>query len=292
MVEFADRFPDSRAQARAVSIEEFLEVLRQQAAAAESLDAMGNDVLAGRIPVATWALAASRSAVQMWASLRVLPIAVAEESASRDDAAGAELAYGRGAVWDPSSLVVNALLDEATRAAVRRALPRSLLAQSVMQDIDFTAVGTVDDGASEEEMRIAWDPAAAAPVRFVRPADEVERERQIVRTTLKLANDLEVVPDVDPTRATAADHLVPEVQDVQTMVQAGVGATLAIALRERLPIYCDDRVLRALYRQANVPVFGTVALLARLASRGTITDTDRDAAAAALEAAGAIDLSP
>jgi len=75
------------------------------------------------------------------------------------------------------------------------------------------------------------------------------------------------------------------------MVQAGVGATLAVALRERLPIYCDDRVLRGLYREANVPVFGTIALLACLASRGTISKAEADAAVTALEAVGAIDLS-
>jgi tetratricopeptide (TPR) repeat protein len=290
MVEFPERFPDSRAQARAVSIDEFLEILRQQAAAAESLDAMGHDVIAGRIPVAVWSLAAGRSAVQMWSSLRVLPIAVADETASAHDAAGAEQAYGRGAVWDPSALTVSALLEEAAREAVRRALPRSVLAQSVMQDVDFTAVGTVDERAAEDETRIAWDAAAAAPVTFVRPADEIARERQIVRTTLQLANDLEVVADLDASRATAADHLVPEVRDVQTMVQAGVGATLAVALRQRLPVYCDDRVLRVLYREAGVPVFGTIALLACLEKRGTITEAELDAAVAGLEAAGAIDL--
>ncbi len=211
MVEFPDRFPDSRAQARAVSIEEFFEILRQQASAAETLDAIGHDVIAGRIPVATWSLAAGRSAVQMWSSLRVLPIALADEGVSGDDAEGAEAAYGRGAVWDPFSLTVNALLDEAARSAVRRALPRSVLAQSVMQDVDFTAVGTVDERTAEDETRISWDLAATVPVMFVRPADEIEREREIVRTTLQVANDLEVVPNVDPSRATAADHLVPEV---------------------------------------------------------------------------------
>jgi predicted nucleic acid-binding protein len=291
MVEFAERFPDSRSHARAVSIDEFLEILRQQAAAAETLEAMGHDVVAGRIPVAVWALAAGRSVVQMWSSLRVLPIAVADENAAANDAAGAEAAYGRGAVWDPSALTLNALLDDAARGTVRRALPRSVLAQSVMQDVDFTAVGTVDERAAEDEPRIAWNAAAAAPVTFVRPADEIARERQIVRTTMQIANDLEVVADVDASRATAADHLVPEVHDVQTMVQAGIGATLAVALRERLPIYCEDRVLRELYREAGVPVFGTIALLAHLEKRGTITKAELDAAIAGLEAAGAIDLS-
>jgi predicted nucleic acid-binding protein len=84
---------------------------------------------------------------------------------------------------------------------------------------------------------------------------------------------------------------VPEVHDVQTMVQAGVGATLAVALRERLPIYSDDRVLRVLYREAGVPVFGTIALLALLEKRGAIGKAELDALVGGLQAAGAIDLS-
>ena len=100
---------------------------------------------------------------------------------------------------------------------------------------------------------------------------------------------------LDPQGAAVRDamqHLgMPEVRDVQTMVQAGVGATLAVALRERLPIYCDDRVLRVLYREADVPVFGTIALLACLERRGAITTAELDAAVAGLEAVGAIDLS-
>jgi hypothetical protein len=186
---------------------------------------------------------------------------------------------------------VCALLEEALQDAIRRVLPQSVLSQSVMQDVDFAAVDAVDERAAEDEMRVGWDVETNSPVSFIRPAAEIERERNLTRTTLRLANHLVVEPDTDNARHTEADHLVPEVIDVNTMVQAGIAATLAISLRDRLPIYCDDRVLRELYRQAGVLAFGTIALLEVLERRGTITSADRQAAVATLEAAGAIDLS-
>lgn len=77
---------------------------------------------------------------------------------------------------------------------------------------------------------------------------------------------------------------------LQEIGQAAVAGTMAIASRERLPIYSDDRVLRLLYRQAGIPSFGTVALLELLGKRSMINPEERRQAIEALRTAGAIEL--
>jgi tetratricopeptide (TPR) repeat protein len=288
--EFVTRFPDSKAQARAVTIDELSNILKEQASAAKELDAMGSDVVAGRIPVSLWALAAGRSVAQMWSGLRVLPVASGDDPQTTADTKGAEQAFGRGAVWDASALVVGSRLDAGIQEATRRALPRSVIAQSVMQDIDFAAVDALDERTSEDEMRLTWDAETSAPVAFMLPSEEIDRERRALREAHRVAKELEVVPDTAKEKPTGVDALVPEVVDVETMLRAGLFGTLAIAIREELPVYCDDRVLRVLYRQAGVPAFGTVALLRVMQARGIISEEERHTAIAALEQAGAIDL--
>jgi hypothetical protein len=290
LMEFPTRFPDSRAQARAVSVDELTQILREQASHSAELEAMGADIIAGRIPVPIWARAARTSLVQMWSSLRVLPIVPSDRAVAALDEAGATSAFSRGATWDPSSLAVVALLGEDVRAAIRRALPRSIASQAVMQDVDFAAVDAVSERPAEDEARLAWDPTAARPVAFTRPAADIESERHLIRQALQLAQSLEIVPDVDRERPTSADDLVPEIESVDTMVLASVGATLAVAIREGLPIYSDDRVLRTLYREAGIQSFGTVALLAVLEERGSISIEQHQTAVEVLRAAGAIEL--
>jgi tetratricopeptide (TPR) repeat protein len=113
--EFPERFPGNRGAVRAVALEELNEILRQQAAAVAELDALGGEVIAGRLPVVSWALAASMSTVGMWSGLQFLPIAFADPKLREADVEGAAAAVGRRAVWDASSLVTIAVLDETHR---------------------------------------------------------------------------------------------------------------------------------------------------------------------------------
>jgi uncharacterized protein HemY len=288
--EFPARFPSNRGAVRAVALEDLDEILRQQAAAAAELDALGGEVIAGRLPVVSWALAASMSTVAMWSGLQFLPIAFADPKLREADLQGATAAVGRGAVWDASSLVGVAVLDERIGDLIRQALPLSLVGQSVMQDVDFAAIDAVDDRPAEGELRVVWDERANQPVSFMRPAEQIEREHRIIRAAFTRAKSLEVRPDIDPSVPTRYDELVPErIADLQTIGQAALAGTMAIAARERLPIYSDDRVLRLVFRQAGILAFGTVALLELLAERAMINLEERQKAIEALRAAGAIE---
>lgn len=291
MVEFPDKFPDSRAQARAVSIDEFSEILRDQAKHAEELAAMGNDIVAGRIPFSMWAQAAGRAATHMWSTIRVLPLSHADEANRTSDEADAVAALGRGAIWDASALVVNTVLPQSIQTAIRRALPRSIVSQATMQDVDFAAAEVVDERPLEDEMRVTWDEDAGQPVSFVRPTEELERERAFVRGALDLVRSLEMLPNIAPQQATDADALIPEITDIDSMLRAGLLSVLGIAVREGLPVYSDDRVLRTLYRGDGVPAFGTVALLSTMQERGLISRDEELEALTSLQVAGAIDLS-
>jgi hypothetical protein len=288
--EFPERFPGNRGSVRAVALEDLNEILRQQAAAAAELDVLGGEVIAGRLPVVSWALAASMSTVGMWSGLQFLPIAFADPKLREADMEGATAAVGRGAAWDASSLVTVAVLDEHIGDLIRQALPLSLVGQSVMQDVDFAAIDAVDDRPAEGELRVAWDERANQPVSFMRPVEQIERERRIIRAAFTRAKSLELRPDIDPSRPTPHDELVPErIIDLQTIGQAAVAGTMAIAVRERMPIYSDDRVLRLLFRQAGIPAFGTVALLEVLAERAVINADERQTATEALRSAGAVE---
>src|SRR5205823_5470672 len=148
--------------------------------------------------------------------LRLLPIAFADPNLCEADMEGAAAAVGRGAVWDASALVAVAVLDERLGDLIRQALPLSLIGQSVMQDVDFAAIDAVDDRPAEGELRVTWDEQANQPVSFMRPVEQIERERRIIRAAFTRAKRLEVRPDADPSAPTPYDELVPErIADLQ-----------------------------------------------------------------------------
>jgi tetratricopeptide (TPR) repeat protein len=290
IAEFAERFPDSKANARSVSLEEMNEILRQKREHDVVLGDISNDVLAGRLPLAVLAMVARQSLTALWTSLRVLPIAFADPAVAAAELAAAEAAIGAGAVWDPSALVTTGLLDQATTTAIEQALPRSVLTNAALQDVDYAAVDAAE-GRAEEEQSLAWDEELQQPVLLVRDPEEVARERQRVRHVLARARGLEVAPDVDEEHSTPFDGEIPEITDLESMGRAVLFGSMAVAARLGLPLYSDDRVIRVLALQAGLPTFGTLAIIDALASRGLLTDDAKDRAREALVAAGALELS-
>jgi hypothetical protein len=288
IAEFPERFPDSKANARSVSFEEMNEILRQKGSQDAVLGELSNDVLAGRLPVAVLAMVARQSLTALWTSLRVLPIAFADPAVAEAELASAEAAVGTGAVWDPSSLVTTGLLDPITRAAIERALPRSVLTNAALQDVDYAGVDAAE-GRTEEEQALAWNEELQQPVLLVRDPEEVARERERVRDVLARARELEAAPEVDEERPTPFDGEVPEISDLESISRAALFGSMAVAARLGLALYSDDRVVRVLAHQAGLPAFGTLAIVEALAKRGLLTDDQRDRAREALRTAGAID---
>lgn len=289
VVEFPQRFPDSKANVHAVSLEEMKEVLKQQDQHATLLNAAGNEVLAGRLPVALFASAARQPVSATWVRLRAIPIAFADPALAAEELAAAEGAVGTGAVWDPATLVTVGLLGDAAAGAVKRALPRSVIAHAVLQDVDYAAIDAVE-GRPVEEQSLAWNAEMEEPVLLVRDPAEIARERERIRAVMALARELEVSPDLDESHPTAVDAEVPEISDINSMVIATAYATLSVAARTQLALFSDDRVIRLLARELGIPSFGTIALLDALSKRTFISGVVRSEARAALIAAGAIDL--
>lgn len=290
IAEFPERFPDSNANARSVSLDEMNEILRQRREHDTVLGDLSNDVFAGRLPVAVLAMVARQSLTALWTSLRVLPIAFADSTVAAAELAAAEAAIGAGAVWDPSALTTIGLLDEATAAAIEQALPRSVLTNAALQDVDYAGIDAAE-GRTEEEQSLAWNEELQQPVLLVRDPEEVARERQRVRDVLARVRNLEVAPDVDEENSTPFDGEIPEITDLESMGRAVVFGSMASAARLVLPLYSDDRVIRVLAHKAGLPTFGTLAIIEALASRGLLANDARDRAREALAAAGAIDLS-
>src|SRR6266496_3678588 len=110
---------------------------------------------------------------------------------------------------------------QASRSDDFEDLPLSVLAQSVMQDVDFAAIDAVDDRPAEGELRVTWDGRANQPVSFIRAAEQIEREQRLVRAALNRAKSMEVRPDADPSAPTQYDELVPQRIDDLTNDRSG-----------------------------------------------------------------------
>jgi hypothetical protein len=287
--EFPERFPDSKANARSVSLEEMNEILRQKHEQDAVLGELSNDVLAGRQPVAVLAMATRQPLTAFWASLRVLPIVFADGGVATAELQAAEAAIGFGAVWDPTALVTSGLLDDDVTTAIEQALPRSVVTNATLQDVDYAGVDAAE-GRTEQEQALAWNEELQQPVLLVRDPEEVARERQRVRDVLARARELEAVPEVVAERATRFDGAVPEIRDLESMGRAVLFGSLATAERLGLPLYSDDRVIRVLAHQAGLPTFGTLAIVEALAERGLLEDDAKNRARETLLAAGAIEL--
>jgi PIN domain associated with the TPR-GreAB-C-PIN system len=145
---------------------------------------------------------------------------------------------------------------------------RALFTQVVLPDV---CADDVLRGAAEARVQataaftVGVDNPASGP--RVTSLDKRER-RYLLRRASDLeqaAADLGVASVRELTRAEAAmagDAGLGEMGNVLTIEDDGSWlAALELALREGLPLWCDDLVLRQLARQAGVTTFGTLALL-------------------------------
>jgi hypothetical protein len=113
-----------------------------------------------------------------------------------------------------------------------------------MQDVDFAAIDAVNDRPAEDELRVTWDERANQPVSFLRPAEQIERERRVIRMAFARAKSMEVRPDTDPSVPTPYDELVPErITDLQTIGQAAWQARWRSRKRLELPILVNRNVM-------------------------------------------------
>lgn len=189
-----------------------------------------------------------------------------------------------------SSTISRGLLEEETRAAIDRALPRSVLTNAALQDVDYAGLDAAE-GRTEEEQALAWNEQLQQPVLLARDPDEVARERQRIRDVLARGRELEALPELAEQQPTPFDGEIPEITDLESMARAVIFRIIGCGSPTR-PVFVQRRSShRVLARQAGLPSFGTLAIVEALAKRGLLTGEAKDRAREALQEAGAIDFS-
>ncbi len=288
---FAARFPDSR-RLRAETFDPtdpvagivtlVRETWETRSALLRELEKGVGD---GTTPVCVLASAAGRAVGETWLRLPALPLAFGDEDLHRLERADAAAALEqRGAVWAPSAIHVAGGLGAVARGLLRGLVPASIVAQATLDEAagDLAA----DD---RERAELAWDPVGGAAILVEWPEAEVRRDQERREGTLALARELTVRPDRDPDSDDDLEGLLDE--DLDRPVRT-CAASLAVARREGLALYSDDRYERIVARQLGLPTFGTAALLDVLLDREQLEPDDHARLRARLLRTGAWGLRP
>jgi predicted nucleic acid-binding protein len=195
----------------------------------------------------------------------------------------AEAAVGRAAVWDPVAVAVVAILPRPIGEKIRLALPASVVAQAALDDVSRTGE---DPAAGRSEYSvIGFDPETDRGWIHEYDAEDVERQRAESIRAVEITRTLNVRPDVEPAKPSALDQFL--LDEDREPAFATWPATLAIAERDQLPLYSDDRFVRAHARRAGIQSFGTLALVDALSEAGHLSSDKRQQVRELLLARGA-----
>lgn len=274
--DFPDRFPDSD-WLQAYKIDEddpasFLEAIRPQLEArAEFGQALLEEVRKGSGATHVLAAASGRTVGEIWASLPALPLGYSDQTIGSEERSAAADALGkRAAVWDPTSIYVVGGLGNASARTLRNALPASVIAESTFDDVssDLRKVG------EGQTSHISYDLNAGRLVMGETTVAEREREAKRAEGMVEMANGFSVRADLQREEEEKLS------KDIEALAAAGrtLPATLAVAQRENLAVFSDDRFLRLAARRIGIPAFGTLALLDVLVEHGSISESDRASA--------------
>lgn len=273
--DFPERFPDSdRLQAHKVDEDDpgsFLEAIRPQLEArAELGQALLEEVRKGSGATHVLAAASGRSVGEVWANLPALPLGYSDQTmGSEERSAATDALAKRAAVWDSTSIYVVGGLGKARAQTLRNTLPASLIAESTFEDVssDLQKPGEGQTG------HISYNPNAGQLVMGDTTAAEREKEARRAEGMAEMASGFSVRADFEREEEEKLS------EDIEGLAVAGRTwpATLAVAHREKLAVFSDDRFLRLAARQAGIQAFGTLALLDILNEQGSISESDRAA---------------
>jgi hypothetical protein len=276
MAAFTERFPESGIiwsvpiDTTPEGIERFFR--EHVAPGAEHARQMSVDVGQGRVALAALAATIHKPVCRVALELdRGLPLAFVDPLLSSLEKESAAATFGRAAAWDPVALAVVARLPAAIGEKIRLALPASVVAQATLDDVARTG----EDPASgrDEYSVIGFDPEADRGWIREHTTEDVARQRAESARAVELARALNVRPDVDASKPTEIDQFLTD--DDREPAFATWPATLALAERDQLPLYSDDRFVRAHARRAGVQSFGTLALAEALFDVEYISQAER-----------------
>lgn len=286
--EFPSRFPESQlmwvvdAPSTAEELERFAE--EHLKPGVRTTADMADAVRAGQAPVAALAAAAGRNVATAWSMLVPLPVGSTATALRDVERADAAEAIGKGAVWDSSALFISATLGPDLAARLKNALPLSHVPHAVLEDADDTQ--TKPERPGEPGLTMGYDPDAGRAIVTETPSARIARDADRAAALLALAQQLDVAFDADPDSDERWSRMVTDESDLPRQLGT-VAATLSVAARVDLPVFSDDRFVRALARQDGLRSFGTVALLDALADREMISADERESARRVLLTIGA-----
>jgi hypothetical protein len=288
MTAFTERFPDSRiiwsvpVDTTPEGIDRFFR--EHVAPGAEHARQTAAEVGNGRTALAALAGILHKPLSRVTLELdRGLPLAYQDSLLNSLERETAAAVIRRAAVWDPVALAVVATLPRSIGETIRLALPASVVAQATLDDVARTGE---DPAAGRGEYSvIGFDPGTERGWIREYAAEDVERQRTESARTVEITRALNVRPDVDSGKPNALDQFL--LDEDREAAFATWPATLAIAERDQLPLYSDDRFVRAHARRAGVQSFGTLALIDALVEARHLSSDERQEVRELLLARGA-----
>jgi hypothetical protein len=176
--EFLERFPDStfiKAIPAPETQDEIEAFLREHfSPGVDQLADLQRQMVRGETAVAVLATFVGKHVPQVWARLGALPLEFGDLALREIERQGARDAIGKSAVWESSALYIAGGLDAEIEPIIRRALPGSVIPQSVLDD---ASAGADQPFGDEEGLELGWDASADRP----QITEIGEEQRQIDR---------------------------------------------------------------------------------------------------------------
>ncbi|HEX6680906.1 MAG TPA: hypothetical protein VF063_09695 [Gaiellaceae bacterium] len=290
--QFPERFPQSaflQAFKAPESQEEVLAFIQEHFARDQTqLAEVSRRVMDGETAVAALAGVVGRDLAYVWGRLTTLPLGYSDPALEQLEEADAAAAIGSGAVWDSGAIFVAGGLGGQAADSIRKALPTSIVPQSVLDDINHAA-DVIEDDQGSGRREISLHPVTHEPLLHEWSQEEVVRERTRAKGMLELARKMPAVADVDPANPTPLDEYITD--PLRSSFQTWP-ATIAVAQRLEKPIYSDDRFIRLQARREGLPAFGTLAILNALVQREQLSQEERERARLMLLSSGAHGVRP
>jgi tetratricopeptide (TPR) repeat protein len=215
----------------------------------------------GRLPLGALASAAGRTVTEIIArgGIGYLPAGAADPLVQREERAAAVDALGQDVVVELSAGYIAGLVPGVWDRAVG-SFARLFVGEHSLADL----VGAEDALDLPREHSLSWNIEAEQPLLVEHdPKIEGEVASAVRELAARLRScDRVAVPTIE------LDGRAFELERFGVQLDA-----IEAARRTGATLYCDDRVLRAMARQAGVRTFGTIALLKALRDVGDLSET-------------------
>ena len=221
----------------------------------------------GRTPIAFLAGIVGRTTAETVVRNGASPLAIFDQATHDEEVAAAERALEAAAAsWDETACITIAELANGHGSQLRALIPGSRIGQTVH---DLLVDAPRQRAGGEHVATLQIDPDGMPRIYEENPAT-VARVRDLDEAAAGVAKALTATND----RGSAEDQLAAMVVAGQRPTSlSAVASAMFVARENDLPLYSDDRALRAYARAFGLASFGTLALL-DAAQRRRLLDTE------------------